>query len=125
MAVSKIAESFTHAAVAASDLSGKLHYFAKIDSNGKIDLAADGGAVAGVIIEAGALGERTTIAFGAILKVICAEAITPGAILASDTNGKAVAAAVGDWVAGIAINEAASSAGDLVPFIAASGRRHA
>lgn len=125
MAITKIAEAFTHSALAAADLSAKLHYFAKIDTSGKIDLAADGGPVAGVIVEAAALGAPATIAFGSILKVVCAEAITPGAILASDTNGKAVAAAVGDWIAGIAINAAASSAGDLVPFIAATGRRHA
>lgn len=125
MATTKIAEAFTYSALAASDLSAKLGYFAKIDSSGKIDLAADGGPIAGVIVEGAALGSPATIAFGAILKVICAEAITPGATLASDTNGKAVAAAAGDWIAGIAINEAASSAGDLVSFIAASGRRHA
>ena len=125
MAISKIAEPFTYSANAASDLSGKLHYFAKIDSNGLLDLAADGGPVAGVIVEGAALGYPATVAFGAIGKVICAEAITPGAILASDTNGKAVAAAAGDWVVGIAVNDAASVAGDLVPFIFASGRRHA
>lgn len=125
MAISKIAEAFTHSAVAASDLSEKLHYLAKIDTNGKLDIAADGGAVAGVIIEGAALGSPATVAFGAVLKAICAEAITPGAELASDTNGKLVAAAAGDWIVGIAVNTAASDAGDIVPFIAASGRRHA
>lgn len=122
---SKMNESFTYAAPAAADLSEKLHYFAKIDANGKIDLAADGGPIAGVIHESGALGKNISIYFGAIGKVICAEAITPGAQISSDGDGKAVAAAVGDWVAGIAINEAASTAGDLVPFIFASNRRHA
>jgi hypothetical protein len=123
--MSKMHEAFTYAAEAAADLSEKLHYFAKIDANGKIDLAADGGPIAGVIHESSVLAGTTSIYFGAIGKVICAEAITPGAQLASDTNGKAVAAAVGDWVAGIAINTAASAAGDLVPFIFASNRRHA
>lgn len=125
MTTSKIAEAFTYAANAAVDLSEKLHYFAKIDTSGLIDLAADGGPVAGTIIEGAVAGKPATVAFGAIGKVICAEAITPGAILASDTNGKAVAAAAGDWVAGIALNTSASTAGDLVPFIFASGRRHA
>lgn len=125
MTISKVVEGFTYARNAGADLSEKLHYFAKIDTDGDIVLCGDGGAVAGVIIEAAAENKPVTIAFGAIGKVICAEAITPGAILASDTDGKAVAAAAGDWVAGIAINGAASSAGDLVPFIFLSGRRHA
>lgn len=125
MSIEQISAAHTYAANAAVDLSAKLNYFAKIDSAGLIDLAADGGAVAGVITEAAASGKPATIAFGAILKVICAEAITPGARIASDTNGKAVAAAVGDFEAGTAINEAASVAGDLVSFLFIPGRRHA
>ncbi len=125
MSIEQISAQHTYAANAAADLSAKLNYFAKIDASGLIDLAGDGGPIAGVITEAAALGKPATIAFGAILKVICAEAITPGARIASDTNGKAVAAAVGDFEAGTAINEAASTAGDLVPFLFIPGRRHA
>lgn len=125
MAITKYHESFTYAANAGEDLSAKLHYFAKIDTDGEIVLCGDGQAVAGVIVEAAILGKPVSIAFGAIGKVVCAEAITPGAQIASDADGKAVAAAVGDWVAGIAINSAASVAGELVPFIFASNRRHA
>lgn len=120
----KMDEAFTFSAEAAVDLSEKLYYFAKIDSNGKLDIAADGGPVAGVIHEGAEAGEQASIFFGARGKVVCAEAITPGAILASDSAGKAVAAAAGDWVVGIATNTAASTAGDLVGFIFASGRRH-
>lgn len=123
MAISKMHESFTWAALAAADLSEKLHYFAKADTGGTINLAADGGPVIGTIIEAAASGAQVTVQFGGIGKVITAENIAVGAILASDTNGKAVAAAAGDWVVGIAI--AAVSSGELVPFIFASGRRHA
>lgn len=125
MAIKKVVEGLTYARNAGADLSEKLHYFGKIDTDGDIILAADGGPVAGVIIEAAAENYPATIQFGGIGKVICAEAITPGAILASDTNGKAVAAAAGDWIVGIAINSAASTTGDLVPFLFLSGRRHA
>lgn len=125
MSITKINEGFTHAAPAAADLSAKLNFLASIDSAGKIALAGDGGPVAGVIIEGATLGNAATIAFGAVLKAVCATAITPGAVLASDADGKLVAAAVGDWICGIAVNTAASSAGDLVPFIALSSRRHA
>jgi len=125
MSIQKIDEAFTYAENAGADLSEKLHFFAKIDTDGDIVLAGDGGPVAGVIIESAAENYPVSIAFGAIGKVICAEAITPGAIIASDADGKAVAAAAGDWIVGIAINKAASTAGDLVPFIFASGRRHA
>ena len=125
MAISKIDAAWTYAASAAADLSEKLHYFAKIDSNGKIAVCGDGEDIAGVIIETAVADKAATIAFGAINKVICAEAITPGARLASDTNGKAVAAAVGDFEAGTAINTAASVAGEVVPFLNIPGRRHA
>lgn len=122
MATSKMHEAFTYARNAGADLSDKLHYFAKIDTDGDLVLCGDGQAVAGVIHEACAQDEVASIYFGAIGKVITAEQITAGAILASDGSGKAVAAAVGDYVAGIALETTA--AGGLVPFIFASGRRH-
>lgn len=123
MAFEKIAEAFTHSAPAGADLSAKLHYFAAIDGDGNIVLASDGGPIAGVLHEVDIQGNPVSIYFGAIGKVVTAEQINAGAILASDGNGKAVAAAAGDWVAGIALEDADSGA--VVPFIFASGRRHA
>lgn len=123
MAISKLDEAHTWAALAASDLSEKLHYFAKVDTDGLIDLAADGGPVIGNIIEGAEAGKSVSVQFGGIGKVVAAETINEGAILASDTNGKAVNAAVGDWVVGIAISPA--DAGGVVSFIHASSRRHA
>ena len=123
MAFNKIVEGLTHAAPANVDLSEKLHYFAKIASDGDIDLAGDGTTVAGVIVEAAALGKPATIQFGGIGKVIAAEAIDENARLASDSAGKAVNAAAGDFEVGTAV--AAAASGELCSFIFASGRRHA
>lgn len=123
MAISKLDEAHTWAALAASDLSTKLHYFAKVTTSGTIDLAADGGPVIGNLIEVDEAGKSVSVQFGGIGKVVAAETIDEGAVLASDTNGKAVNAAVGDWIVGIAISPA--SAGELASFIHASGRRHA
>jgi len=123
MAISKLVDALTWAAEAAVDLSAKLHYFAKVDTTGKIDLAADGGPVIGVIHEAAVAGRGVSVQFGGIGKVIAAQTIAIGAILASDNAGKAVPAAVGDWVVGIAISGGDADA--VVSFIFASSRRSA
>lgn len=125
MATQKIHEALLYARNAGADLSGKLNYFAKIDTDGDIVLAGDGEAVAGNITEAAAENSPVTVQFGGIGKVICAEAITPGARIASDADGKAVVAAVNDFEAGTALGDAASTAGDVISFIWLPGRRSA
>ena len=125
MSFNKIVEGLTHARNAGADLSAKLHYFAHVDADGDIVLAGDGEHVAGVIIEAAAQDKPVTFQFGGIGKVICAEAITPGVRIASDSAGKAVIAAVGDFEVGTALGDAASAAGDLISFLFLPGRRHA
>lgn len=123
MATRKVHESFLLSLDAAQDLSSNLNYFAKVDTNGKFDLADDGGPVAGVFYEVAAADRGVTVQHGGQGTVVAGENITAGAILASDSAAKAVAAAVGDYVVGIATKSA--TAGELVPFIFASGRRHA
>ena len=125
MTIQKIVEGLLHSENAGEDLSTYLNYFVKMHTDGTIMRCGDGEAALGTLVEGAISGKPVTVQFGGIGKVICAEAITPGAILASDANAKAVAAAAGDFVAGIALNTSASSAGDLVPFAFVSGRRHA
>lgn len=124
MSIQKIHESLLHSATADVDLSEKLHYFAKATATG-YDLAGDGATVFGTIVEAAALGKAVTVQFGGIGKVIAAEAIAGSARIASDTNGKAVAAAVGDFEVGTTLPGATCAAGDVISFVFAPGRRHA
>lgn len=123
MATMKYVESLSYARNAGADLSEKLNFFAKVDTDGDIVLAGDGEAVLGTIYEAAIENKPVTVQFGGIGKVIAAESITAGAIIASDNAGKAVAAAAGDFVVGIALTGA--DAGDVLSFAFVSGRRHA
>ena len=125
MAISKVHEALTHARNAGADLSAKLNYFAHVDTDGDLVLAGDGEHIAGNIIEAAVENKPVTVQFGGIGKVICAEAITPGARISSDADGKAVNSAVGDFEAGTALGDAASAAGDVISFLWLPGRRHA
>ena len=123
MAIQQVHESLLYARNAGADLSGKLFYFAKFDTDGDINLAGDGGTVAGVIIEAAVADMPVTIQFGGVGKVIAAETIAANARIASDANGKAVAAAVNDFEVGTVTE--GGNAGDIISFIFAPGRRSA
>ena len=123
MAFTKIDEAWTYARNAGADLSEKLNYFAHVDTDGDIVLAGDGEHVIGTIIEAAAENRPVTVQFGAIGKVIAGDAITAGEMIASDADGKAVPAAVGDHVVGIAL--AGAAAGEIFSFAFIPGRRHA
>lgn len=122
MTTTKLLDSY--AGEANADLSSNLHYFAKPVDGDKVDLAGDGGVILGTIIEAAASGYTVTVQTGGIGKVICAEDITAGDRLASDTNGKAVStsASAGDFEIGTALNS--YSSGELVSFLFSSGRKH-
>ena len=122
--MSKLPEAFSHAGVADVDLSAKLNYFAKATATG-YDLAGDGAVVAGVLYEVATAGKNVSVQFGGICKVIAAETIAANARIASDVNGKAVNAAVGDFEVGTALPGASKSAGEFVEFVWAPGRRHA
>lgn len=119
MSTSKLVAGLTYAGEANVDLSEKLHYFAKAVDGNKIDLAGDGANVIGTIVEAAAQGYGVTVQFGGIGKVIAGGSISANDDIASDTDGKAVAAATGDFTVGIALNDA--SAGEVVSFIFTMG----
>ncbi|MDO8614626.1 MAG: DUF2190 family protein [Dehalococcoidia bacterium] len=123
MAYEKIPNEFTHAQNAGADLSAKLHYFAHVDTDGDIVLAGDGEHVLGVITEAAVENSPVTVQFGGIGKVVAGATIVAGERIASDSAGKAVPAAVGDFEVGTALTSA--DADDLFSFVFLPGRRHA
>lgn len=123
MAFVKPVPGGAYAAAAAVDLSAKLNYFAKIDTSGNIDLAGDGATVLGTLIEVAAAGYGVSVQTLGIGKVIAAETIAIGARIASDSTGKAVNAATGDFEVGTALTGA--DADELLSFQFAPGREHA
>ena len=124
MAIQKIHESLLYARNAGADLSGKLHYFGKVDTDGDIILtAARTDAALGVIVEAAAENSPVTIQFGGISKVTAGEAIVAGEMICPGTDGRALDAdTANDFVVGVALTSA--DADDLFSFAFIPGRVH-
>lgn len=114
MAIQKIHESLVYAANAGEDLSAKLNYLAKIDTDGDIILATAGSA-GFPIIEAAALNSSATIQFGGIGKAIAGASFNAGVDLAADSDGKLTTATGGVAVVGHSLK--AADAGDVVSYI--------
>lgn len=85
-----------------------------LDEGGVVKLPAAGANVLGLTImetdEAVAAGEDVNVQIKEIGKWATAEAIKAGDELATDATGKAVVAASGKFIVGIALNDAASGA---------------
>lgn len=120
MATEKVLE--TYAAVAAADLSAKVNYFAAVGASG-MDVCGDGAVGIGSIWEGAPSGYPATAVIAGIAKVIAAETIAVGARVASDSTGKAVVAAVGDFEFGTCVE--GGDANEVISYIIAPGRRHA
>lgn len=114
MAIQKIHESLLYSADAGENLSAKLNYLAKIDTDGEIILATAGSA-GFPIIEAAASGDPVTIQFGGIGKVIAGGTFNAGVDLASDSAGKLVSASAGVAVVGYSVTAGVS--GDVVSYL--------
>lgn len=70
-----------------------LYKAVKVDSNGRVALAAAGERAIGILYStATALGQAVEVAISGIMKVKVAASVTLGAALASDANGLLVAA---------------------------------
>lgn len=113
MAIEKVLGSYARAA--GEDLTGKLHYIAHIDTDGDIVLAGDGEQPCGVITEEATAGNGASVQFLGIGKVIAGGSVTAGQNVASDTNGKGVAATSNEDVLGIALESA--SANEIFPVL--------
>ena len=88
--------------VAAVDLSALLYHFAVLDSSGNATsggttLTAQG-VVDGIVGEAAVAGKAISLVVpdGGIAKVVCAGAITAGALVATDAAGFAIALGAGN-----------------------------
>ncbi|MBZ0173099.1 MAG: hypothetical protein K8E66_12005 [Phycisphaerales bacterium] len=114
MATTKIHEAFVHAADAGADLSAKLHFLAKVHTDGTIILATAGSA-GFPIVEAAASGRPVTIQVGGIGKAVAGASFNAGVNLASDTDGKLVTAGGGVDVVGYSL--AAADAGEVVSYL--------
>lgn len=113
MAYEMVPEMFEVAQNAGADLSAKLFFIAKVDTDEDIILAGDGEASLGVIREAAVQDKPVTIQFGGIAKVIAGAAFNAGVLVASDGNGKAKLAVTGNYAIGMAM-QAAGGADEIV-----------
>lgn len=89
MAIFKLVEGLTYAALAAADLRLKLNHIATIDAAGLIALCGNDAKALGTIFEVGDEGEPVSVQMGGIAKVVASAAIAAGARVACDANGQA------------------------------------
>lgn len=85
--------------------------FVSLDSSGELVQSGDGVEIKGVAREAGVVGDPIEVATqnsGNIVKVAAGAAITTGALVASDTNGRVKTSATADLEVGQADEGAAS-----------------
>lgn len=105
---------FTITRLAAEDLSASQFRFVAINSSGQAALVTTaGGGALGVVQNDPAVGEAATIMLDGVSKVVAGAAVAAGADIASDTEGRAVAASTNNRILGIALEEA-SSAGAII-----------
>ena len=94
---------------AGQDLSAKQFYFMSVASDGQIDPTGDGLDADGVLQDApAAAGRAALVAIAGKVKVVCGGVVTRGGPVASDADGKAVNAASGDIILGVALETGAS-----------------
>lgn len=116
MAYEQVVEGLTVAQNAGADLSAKLFYLCKVDTDEDIILAGDGEAVLGVIREAAASGSPVSVQVAGFAKVIAGATFNAGVKVASDSDGKAVLATSGEYAFGMAM-QAAGAANEIVTVL--------
>jgi hypothetical protein len=94
--------------LAASDLSAAQYHFVVVDADGQAALAGKGAAVVGIVqnkpgAATGDKGESTSVRVYGVSKVVAAQTVAAGALVASDSQGAAAVAQTGDHIAGIAL----------------------
>lgn len=99
---------------ASADLSANQHRFLVVDANGQVAVAGAGVLAVGVLQnDPAAQGEAATVMLDGVSKVVAGAAVTSGAEVASDASGRAVTAATGNRVNGIAL-ETCANAGEVI-----------
>lgn len=112
MAIFKLPEAHTYAALAGADLSSSLNHFVKLNSSGQVVLCGNDEKPLGSLFEAAALGGAASVQTGGICKVVASAAIAAGARVACAANGEAKTS-TGTNPVGIALN-AVSAQGEVV-----------
>ena len=99
---------------AGADLSASQYLFVEVSAADTVTVADTAGeAVVGVLTNAPASGETASVALSGVCKLTAGAAVSAGAKVATDADGKAVAATAGAVIHGIAL-EAAGADGDII-----------
>jgi hypothetical protein len=102
--------------VADGDQSGNQYKFMKLGADGIDVQDSSGAACVGVLQTKPADGTMGAVAISGISKMVAGAALTRGAAVQSDAQGRAIAAVSGGYPQGVAV-EAASAAGEIVPVL--------
>lgn len=102
--------------IASADVTGKR--FVKISAADSCQTCGDGEQAVGVNLWTTSKDRPCTVIIGGTAPVEAGAAVSAGASVASDANGKAVPAGAGEYICGIA-KTAASDAGDEIEVILA------
>lgn len=111
MAWESVVDGLQYARNAGADLSAKLFYIAKLDTDEDVNLAtAASDKIIGVIREAALENAPVTVQFGGVGKVIAGGAIVAGDLITADGSGKGIATtSTGNRILGIALEAAATN----------------
>lgn len=104
---------------AAADLSSSQYTFVKYDASGNL-VAAGSGDRAKVLQDKPKAGETGAYAVDGTSLVTAGSALTPGTLVTSDANGKAVAAAGGNAING-EVRTAAGAADEICEILVYDG----
>lgn len=91
--------------IAGSDLSTFIHRFVAVDATNTVDAPAAGARCVGVCLNGPAAGDAADVQLDGIAKVRAGGVIAAGAPVAAAIDGDAVAAATGNVVMGIALED--------------------
>jgi hypothetical protein len=116
MAFEQVPEAFGIALNAGADLSAKLYFIAKVDTDEDVILCGDGQAALGVIREGAVANKPVSVQVAGFAKVSAGAAFNAGVLVASDTNGQAVLATTGEFAIGMAM-QAAGAANEIVTVL--------
>lgn len=107
--------------VAATDLTASRHRFVVLNTTGKVALAGTAGVKAlGVLQSPAAAGEAAEVMIDGVTKVIAGAAIANTGPITTDNQGRAITAATGNTVNGIALQTAAA-AGEVIAVLLGYG----
>lgn len=105
---------------AGANLTGKLFYLAKLDTDGDIVVGTLGSSVIGPITEEATSGNPATVQMSGIAKVILGATLDPGTRVASDATGKAIAAVTDEFEIGTLLT--GGQANEIATMMIMTGR---